>query len=86
MLADIGPGFLAALAKITGEKLGEDHPCAAAARVAAASADPEDLAKLRLRFEALPPADASGILAEVHKALREDVGGILAAWRGASPH
>ncbi len=86
MLADIGPGFLAALARIAGERLGENHPCAAAARVASASADPEDIATLRSRFETLSPADASGILAEVHKALREDVRGILAAWRGGPSH
>ena len=86
MLTDIGPGFLAALARIAGERFGENHPCAAAARAASASAAPGDIEKLRSRFEALSPADASGILADVHKALREDARGILAAWRGGPSH
>jgi len=86
MIDEMGATFLDALAKAATERLGQDHPCASAARLAASSPEPDAAAALRARFETLPPEDVSAILAQVHRALREDARAILASWPGGISH
>jgi hypothetical protein len=79
MMDEMGATFLDALAKAATDRLGQDQPCASAARFAASSPDPDAAGTLRARFETLPPEDVSAILAQVHRTLREDGRGILAS-------
>ncbi len=82
MLNDLGGRFLAALTEVAEARLGAEHPFVKACREAAATADPTPA---RIPFEALAPAEADALLAEVHQRLREDGGAILGAWSPRSP-
>lgn len=79
---EMGARFLAALTEVAEARFGAEHPFVKACREAAATADPTPA---RIALEALAPAQADALLAQVHQRLREDGGALLGAWSSRSP-
>ena len=87
MLDVIGERLFAALRGAAEQRLGRDHPCFAALDKAAGDTGPAVVQAVQAALAALEPSLAAALMADAHKALRENPQGILGSWSGGSrPH
>lgn len=87
MFDDADRTFFNALRDAAAARLGRDHPCFLAADHAAESGDPDAASVVQNALDALDPDIAAALMADVHKALREDPAAILCAWKsGGAKH
>lgn len=86
MFETIGTAFFAALARAAEIHLEAGHPCIRALRDAGDGVDPAATARAQEALSSLAPAIMNAIMADAHRAMREDGSVILGAWRptGAS--
>lgn len=81
--------FLSALAGVAADRLGEDHPCALLAAEAAAAPGSPVEAELRAAIDGLDPDTRDGLMAELHRRMREDLSSIwdhLPGYRQTRPN
>jgi len=74
--------FLATLRAVAGQRLGADHACTQALDRAIREDDAAAALAARQALHALPADVFDGVMAAIHKALREDPSAILVLWRG----
>jgi hypothetical protein len=77
--------FLTTLRTLARERLSAEHPCTQALDKAVADDDATAARAARLALHDLPADVFEGLVADAHKAMREDPAAILALWRGGSP-
>ena len=76
--------FFTALRSLARQRLGAEHPCVQALDKAIADDDAAAARAARLALHDLPADVFDGLMADAHKAMREDPAAILALWRGNS--
>lgn len=81
MFETAGKTFFAALRDAVARRLGADHACVQVMARAADLGDADATAAAQDALNALSGDLAAALMADVHKALREDTAGVLGAWQ-----
>lgn len=82
MFDGAGAMFFKALRGVAERRLGRAHPCFAAIAAAAQSGSPDTTRAAQEALGALDPDVAAALMADAHKALRENPAALLDTWRG----
>ncbi len=83
MFDTAGRAFFAALRDVAERRLGRDHVCFRLADQAAATGDAASTEAAQSALNELEPALLGEIMADTHKALRENPAALLGAWPAA---
>jgi hypothetical protein len=78
----IGKKLFAALRDAAEQRLGRDHPCFAALAEAVSQAGFATTEAAQIAIATLDPTVAAALMADAHKALRDNPHTILDAWTG----
>jgi hypothetical protein len=80
MFDNVGQAFFAALSTVVEKRLGREHPCFQALDAVVEKPDPSHTVAVQTALDGLDPAMLAEIMAETHKALRENPAAILGFW------
>ncbi len=83
MFEIIGQSLFAALRDAAERRLGRDHPCFSTLDRAVNETGPAATEAAQAAIAALDPGIAAALMAEAHRALRENPHAILGAWQGS---
>jgi hypothetical protein len=87
MFETTGKTFFEALKAAAEKRLGQEHPCCRAIAEAALHPEAAAVRAAQAALNGLPKEVLIALMADAHKALREDPSAILGAWGGvASRH
>jgi len=87
MFETTGKTFFGALQAAAEKRLSRQHPCCLAIAEAAREPQASTVRAAQAALNALPKEVLAALMADAHKALREDPSAILGAWGGfASKH
>lgn len=84
MFETTGRTFFQALHAAAEKRLGQQHPCCLAIVEAARNPDATAVRAAQAALNRLPKEVLVALMADAHKALREDPSAILGAWGGSA--
>lgn len=84
MFETTGKTFFQALQAAAEKRLGQQHPCCLAIAEAARDPDATAVRAAQAALNGLPKEVLVALMADAHKALREDPAAILGAWSGSA--
>ncbi|OHV77711.1 hypothetical protein [Mesorhizobium sp. ORS 3428] len=84
MFETTGRTFFEALHAAAAKRLGQQHPCCLAIAEAARETEATAVRAAQAALNSLPKDVLVALMADAHKALREDPSAILGAWGGSA--
>lgn len=84
MFETTGRTFFQALHAAAEKRLGQEHPCCRAIAEAARNPEATAVRAAQAALNGLPKEVLVALMADAHKALREDPAAILGAWSGSA--